>query len=48
MKAVKVMVNKGGIGFRPLTRVQNREIESENPYEKVTKMVTKLEAILIR
>ena len=29
------------------SRVQNREIESENPYEKVNKMVTKMEAILI-
>ena len=30
-----------------LPRVQNREIESENPYEKVTKMVTKIEIISI-
>ena len=29
------------------SRVQNREIESENPYEKVTKIVTKIAAILI-
>ena len=29
------------------SRVQNREIESENPYEKVTKIVTKLEIISI-
>ena len=28
------------------SRVQNREIESENPYDVVTKMVTKLEEIL--
>ena len=30
-----------------LPRVQTREIESENPYEKVTKMVTKIEIISI-
>ena len=29
------------------SRVQTREIESENPYEKVTKIATKIEAILI-
>ena len=30
------------------SRVQNREIESENPYEIVTKLVTKVEVVIIR
>lgn len=29
------------------SRVQNREIESENPYEIVTKLVTKIEVVII-